>query len=104
MSRCHPPRHRRSSASTRRWARPLVASEKVRFAGDIVAIVLADSRETSVDAAELVEVEYEPLPAVTDIEEAAKDETLLFEDVGTNVCLQVPPRDPDQRCSTTATW
>jgi carbon-monoxide dehydrogenase large subunit len=79
-----------------RMARPLIASEKVRFAGDIVAVVLAETREASVDAAELVEVEYEPLPAVTDIEEAARDEILLFEDVGTNVCLAAPPREHDE--------
>jgi aerobic carbon-monoxide dehydrogenase large subunit len=73
-----------------RFHRPPVASEKVRFAGEIVAIVLADSREASVDAAELVEVDYEPLPAVTDAAEAIKDEVLLFEGVGTNVCLNRP--------------
>jgi carbon-monoxide dehydrogenase large subunit len=78
------------------FARPLIASEKVRFAGDIVAVVLAETREASVDAAELVDVEYEPLPAVTDLEEAARDEILLFEDVGTNVCLAVPPRSRDE--------
>jgi carbon-monoxide dehydrogenase large subunit len=77
--------------------RPMLAGEKVRFAGDIVAVVLADSRESSVDAAELVEVEYEPLPAVNDIDEAAKDEVLLFEDVGTNVCLAHPPANTDEQ-------
>lgn len=44
-----------------RFARPLIASEKVRFAGDIVGVVLAETREASVDAVELVDVEYEPL-------------------------------------------
>jgi carbon-monoxide dehydrogenase large subunit len=75
--------------------RPLLAGETVRFVGDIVAVVLADSREASVDAAELVEIDYEPLLAVTDPVEAAKDEVLLFPDVGTNICLRVPPADPD---------
>jgi carbon-monoxide dehydrogenase large subunit len=70
--------------------RPFLASEKVRFAGDIVAAVLADSRAASVDAAELVLVDYEPLPAVTDIVEAVKDEVLLFEGLGTNVCMKRP--------------
>ncbi|MGZ4234444.1 MAG: xanthine dehydrogenase family protein molybdopterin-binding subunit, partial [Solirubrobacteraceae bacterium] len=73
-----------------RMFRPFLASEKVRFAGDIVAVVLSGSRGSSVDAAELVEIEYEPLPVVTDIEQAARDEVLLFEDVGTNVCLHRP--------------
>jgi aerobic carbon-monoxide dehydrogenase large subunit len=75
--------------------RPLLASDTVRFVGDIVAIVLADSREASVDAAELVAVEYEPLPAVTDPEEAARDEVLLFPGVGSNVCIRNPPENPD---------
>ena len=60
-----------------------------------MAIVLADSREASVDAAELVAVDYEPLPAVTDPEEAARDEVLLFPAVGTNTALRNPPENPD---------
>jgi len=75
--------------------RPLLASDTVRFVGDIVAVVLAETREASVDAAELVMVEYEPLPVVTDPVEAVKDETLLYPGVGTNVCFQRPPDNPD---------
>ena len=78
-----------------RMFRPFLASDTVRFVGDIVAVVLADSREASVDASELVEIDYEPLPAVTDPVEAAKDDVLLFPEVGTNVCLAVPPAEPD---------
>ena len=80
--------------------RPLIASDTVRFVGDIVAIVLADSREASVDAAELVMVDYDPLPAVTNPEDAARDETVIYAGVGTNVCLAVPPRKPTRTCST----
>jgi carbon-monoxide dehydrogenase large subunit len=75
--------------------RPLIAGETVRFVGEIVAVVLAESREASADAAELVMVEYEPLPVVTDPVEAAKDEILLYPDVGTNICLQHAPENPD---------
>ena len=75
--------------------RPFLAADKVRFVGDIVAAVLADSREASVDAAELVQVDYEALPAVADPVQAAKDEVLLFPGVGTNICLHRPPEDPD---------
>ena len=75
--------------------RPLLASDTVRFVGDIVAVVLAETREASVDAAELVAVEYEPLPVVTDPVEAVKDETVLYPGVGTNVCFQRPPEGPD---------
>jgi carbon-monoxide dehydrogenase large subunit len=44
--------------------------DKARYGGDGVAVVLAESRALAKDAAELVEVDYEPLPAVTDVEEA----------------------------------
>jgi carbon-monoxide dehydrogenase large subunit len=79
-----------------RWHRPFLASEKVRWAGEIVAVVLADSRERSVDAAELVEVDYEPLPVVTDPVEALRNEVLLFEGTGTNVCLERPAATSDE--------
>jgi carbon-monoxide dehydrogenase large subunit len=67
-----------------------MASEKVRYVGEIVAAVLADTREASVDAAQLVLVDYDPLPAVTDIREVVKDEVLLFEPSGSNTCLRIP--------------
>lgn len=51
---------------------PALASEKVRFVGETVAIVLADSRAIAEDAAELVRVEYDPLPVATD-PEAVRD-------------------------------
>jgi carbon-monoxide dehydrogenase large subunit len=80
-----------------RMYRPFMAREKARFAGDIVAAAVADTRGGAVDAAELVEVDYDPLPAVTDIEEAARDEVLLYEDIGTNVVLAVPAQNPDEQ-------
>ena len=78
-----------------RMFRPFIASQKARFAGDIVAAVLAGDPGISVDAAELLQVEYEVLPVVTDVEQAVHDEVLLFEDVGTNVCLRSAPENPD---------
>jgi aerobic carbon-monoxide dehydrogenase large subunit len=51
---------------------PLAASE-VRYVGDGVAVVLAETRALAKDAAELVEVEYEPLAAVVDVEAALAD-------------------------------
>ena len=78
-----------------RMYRPFLASEKVRFVGDIVAVVLAESRAASVDAAELVDVDYEELPVVIDPADALKDEVLLFEEAGTNVCVKRPPENPD---------
>jgi carbon-monoxide dehydrogenase large subunit len=67
-----------------------MAVDKVRYVGEIVAAVVADSREASVDAAQLVMIDYDPLTAVTDIREVAKDEVLLFEPAGSNTCLRIP--------------
>jgi aerobic carbon-monoxide dehydrogenase large subunit len=70
--------------------RPPMATDKVRYVGEIVAAVAAESREASVDAAALVVVDYDSLPAVTDIREVVKDEVLLFEPSGSNTCLRIP--------------
>jgi 2-furoyl-CoA dehydrogenase large subunit len=62
-----------------------LAVGKVRHMGEPVAAVVARTRELARDAADLVEVEYEPLPVVLDAEESVKDETVLHEDAGSNV-------------------
>jgi carbon-monoxide dehydrogenase large subunit len=79
-----------------RWHRPYLASDKVRFAGEIVAVVLADTRERSVDAAELVGIDYDPVPVVTDATEALDGDVLLFEETGTNVCMSRPRSSTDE--------
>ncbi|NJN39655.1 MAG: xanthine dehydrogenase family protein molybdopterin-binding subunit [Gammaproteobacteria bacterium] len=56
-----------------RTFRPILATEKVRFVGDRVAFVVAETEAQARDAVELVEVDYEVLPAVVSAEEAAKD-------------------------------
>ncbi|HXF97171.1 MAG TPA: molybdopterin cofactor-binding domain-containing protein [Gaiellaceae bacterium] len=64
-----------------------LAAEEARFQGDGVAVVVAESRALAKDAAELVEVEYEPLPAVADVEQAlAEGAPLVHADLGTNRC------------------
>ena len=64
-----------------------LAKDKARFAGDGVAVVVAESRALAKDAAQLVDVEYEPLPVVTDIEAAmADDAPLVHDEFGTNRC------------------
>jgi carbon-monoxide dehydrogenase large subunit len=65
---------------------PALATERVRFLGEPVALVLAADRYLADDAAEVVAVEYEPLPCVLDAEEALLDRApVLFPDLGTNV-------------------
>ncbi len=67
--------------SPERW--PL-ARDRVCHVGDAVAMVVGEDRYGVVDAAAAVQVEYEPLPVVVDVEEALKDETLVHESLGTN--------------------
>jgi len=57
----------------------------VRFVGEAVVAIVAEDRACGSDAADLVVVDYEPLPVVIDPEAALRDEQLLFPDVGTNV-------------------
>ncbi|MEX2202645.1 MAG: molybdopterin cofactor-binding domain-containing protein [Actinomycetota bacterium] len=64
-----------------------LTKDKARFQGDGVAVVLAETRAQAEDAAELVEVDWAPLDAVTDLEEAAKDGVVIHEDLGTNVVV-----------------
>ena len=71
-------------------ARPFLAGDRVRFVGEPVAVIVSDTRTQGADAAELVLVDYEPLPAVIDFEHSATDPTLLFPDAGTNVVHEIP--------------
>jgi aerobic carbon-monoxide dehydrogenase large subunit len=61
-----------------------VALDRVTFAGEIVAVVVARSAAEARDAAELVDVEYDELPAALDLKEAAADTVLAHPDLGTN--------------------
>jgi len=63
-----------------------LAVGRVRFVGDPVAIVVAETRELARDAAELVEVEYEPLEAIVDARRALEDQApVLHPDAGSNL-------------------
>jgi carbon-monoxide dehydrogenase large subunit len=59
-------------------------SDRVAFAGEIVAVVVARTAAEARDAAELVDVEYEELPAALDLKDAAADTVLAHPDLGTN--------------------
>ncbi|GAA1849425.1 xanthine dehydrogenase family protein molybdopterin-binding subunit [Pseudonocardia ailaonensis] len=74
--------------------RPPLATDRVRFVGECVALVVATSRAAAVDATELVEVDYDPLPAVVDMEQAlAPDAELAFPELGSNVAGGMRVRD-----------
>jgi aerobic carbon-monoxide dehydrogenase large subunit len=66
-----------------------LASEVVRYAGEAVAFVVAESRYVAEDAAELVQVEYEPLPVVITPEAAERAEHLVHDDVPGNVAAEL---------------
>ena len=69
----------------------VLATDKVRFVGEPVVAVVADSRYIAEDALELIEVDYEELPAITDAEAGlAPDASLLYEDWGDNLFMYMP--------------
>jgi carbon-monoxide dehydrogenase large subunit len=77
-----------------------LACEVVRYVGEPIAAVVTERADQGEDAAELVVVDYDPLPVVVDPMTALQDEILLFPAVGTNVCgdsahMGVPPERDD---------
>jgi aerobic carbon-monoxide dehydrogenase large subunit len=65
-------------------ARPLLAHELVRYVGEPVAAIVTERRDQGEDAAELVEVDYEPLEALLDVETSVASSTLLYPNAGSN--------------------
>jgi aerobic carbon-monoxide dehydrogenase large subunit len=63
---------------------PSIAVDRVAFAGEVVAVVVARTAAEARDAAELVDVDYEELPAALDLRESAEDKVLAHPDLGTN--------------------
>ncbi len=72
-----------------------LAKDKVRHAGEAVALVVAESRYLAEDALEDIFVDYEPLPAVVHLEDAVQDRVLVHEELGTNVSAHVVQRKGD---------
>ena len=71
------------------FGRPPLADGVVRFVGDIVAVVAAETRAQAIDAAEAVIVDYEPLPVIVDPEAAlAEGAPLLFPEHGSNLAIE----------------
>src|SRR5579884_1276393 len=77
-------------------ARPRLAAGVVRYVGEPLAVVVAESAAAAVDARELVDVDYEPLPAVVDpIAATEEGAPLLFPDHGSNVVSDGGAADED---------
>ncbi len=70
--RCITPRLQRNGKPLAQTPWRMLAEDQVRYVGDAVAAVIATTRAAAQDAAEAIVVEYEPLPAVTDVAQAIK--------------------------------
>jgi aerobic carbon-monoxide dehydrogenase large subunit len=67
---------------------PALVSDRARFVGDYVAFVVAETQAQALDAAELIAVEYEPLPSVSDTEAAAAPGApRVWDDCADNICF-----------------
>jgi carbon-monoxide dehydrogenase large subunit len=75
---------RRPNPTIGPYAQPVIARDKVRYYGEPVAMVLADSAEVAEDALAAIMLDIEALPPVIEREAAMSDKVLLFEDVKTN--------------------
>jgi aerobic carbon-monoxide dehydrogenase large subunit len=69
------------------FAQPVIARDKVRYVGEALAVVLADSPGIAEDAVGAIDVDIEPLPAVANWQSALDKQALLFEDTGSNVSM-----------------
>jgi carbon-monoxide dehydrogenase large subunit len=78
----------RDGSPMRKPARPALATGKVRWVGDPIAVVVAETTAAAREAAELVELDIDPLPAVTSAREgAAPGSPLLYDEVPGNIVL-----------------
>jgi len=79
---------KRDGSPNHRPPYPALVKDRVRFIGDYVAFVVAETRHQAADAAELIEVDYEPLPAVVRTADAAKPGApLVWDDCENNICF-----------------
>src|SRR3954469_2902934 len=69
----------------RQYEQPVIAHSKVRYVGEPIAVVVADSQAIAEGALELIELDIESLPVVADRDAARSDKTLLFEAAATNL-------------------
>src|SRR5437763_2278184 len=101
--KCVVPFKNRDGSEMKKPTRHSLMSDKVRFLGDPLAVVVAETFAQARDAAEAVEVEIDALPAVTRASEAAKDGApQLYDDVPNNVALDYLYGDPDKVAETFA--
>ncbi len=91
----HPPSAGRGGAKLAMPFRPTLA-ETPMHVGDPVAVVVAETAALALDAADVVQVEYEELTPVVDLDAAMKGTTQLFPDVPGNLCIDWPGPAPSE--------
>ena len=95
--KCVVPFKNRDGSEMKKPKRFSLMTDKVRFVGDPIAVVVAETAMQAKDAAEAVEVDIEPLPTVTRASDAAKPGApQLYDDVPDNVALDYLYGDPDK--------
>jgi carbon-monoxide dehydrogenase large subunit len=95
--KCFPPLKNRDGTPMKKPLRPALPTDKVRFVGDPIACVVAETVAQAKDAAEAVVADIEALPAVTKASEAAKPGApQLYDDVPGNVALDYLYGEPDK--------
>ena len=87
--------HNKDGSPMQEPAHPPLAVDKVRYVGDQVAVVIAETKAQARDAAELIAVDYEVLPAAIDMDAALAGTTLVHDDVPNNMCFDWELGDKD---------
>src|SRR5215472_15478386 len=74
-----------TSPTTEPFRQPVIASDRVRYVGEPIALVLADSAPLAEDGAEAIALHIDELPVLGDRHVSGRHETVLFEEAGTNL-------------------
>jgi aerobic carbon-monoxide dehydrogenase large subunit len=82
--------------------RPPLAEGEAKFVGDPVALVVAENRYIAEDALDLIDVDYEPLPAVSDFTRAQDSDVLVHDSYANNVAGGLSGAPPDEEIFATA--
>jgi aerobic carbon-monoxide dehydrogenase large subunit len=77
-----------TSPATEPFRQPVIASDRVRYVGEPIAVVLADSAALAEDGVDAIALDIQELPVVADRHISGRHETLLFEDAGNNLAME----------------